>query len=117
MASRKAIDLVGKSSSQMLLLRCHVRPGASKVREGITEITDEAVELCVSAQAQDGKANKAVVEILSETLGIPKSDLQIMQGAKTRDKTISISTVSLRQKQQDKEEDLVARIREMLLAN
>ena len=66
MASRKAIDLVKKASTETLLLRCHVRPGASKVREGVTEITDEAVELCVAAQAQDGKANKAVVEILSE---------------------------------------------------
>lgn len=66
MATRKAIDLVKKSSTETLLLRCHVRPGASKVREGVTEITDDAVELCVAAQAQDGKANKAVVEILSE---------------------------------------------------
>ena len=71
MATRKAIDLVKKSSSsssstETLLLRCHVRPGASKVREGVTAITDDAVELCVAAQAQDGKANRAVVEILSE---------------------------------------------------
>ncbi|RYO88307.1 hypothetical protein DL766_003467 [Monosporascus sp. MC13-8B] len=71
MASRKAIDLVRKSSSETLLLRCHVRPGASKVREGITEVTDGAVELCVSAQAQDGKANKAVVELLSEVSAPP----------------------------------------------
>ncbi len=70
MASRKAIDLVKKKSSETLLLRCHVRPGASKVREGVTEITDEAIELCVAAQAQDGKANKAVVEILSD-VGLP----------------------------------------------
>lgn len=73
MASRKAIDLVKKSSSEILLLRCHVRPGASKVREGITEVTDEAVELCVSAQAQDNKANKAVLEVLSEVGAVSRS--------------------------------------------
>lgn len=54
----------------MVLLRCHVRPGASKVREGVAEVTDEAIEMCVAAQAQDGKANKAVVEILSD-VGAP----------------------------------------------
>ncbi|KAK7753322.1 hypothetical protein SLS62_004612 [Diatrype stigma] len=116
MASRKVIDLVKKSSSEILLLRCHVRPGASKVREGVTDVTDEAVELCVSAPAQDNKANKAVLEVLSEALGIPKSDLQVMQGTKNRDKTIGISTTVFRQKLHLGDEDIVASVRERLLS-
>lgn len=65
MATRKAIEIVKKSSTETLLLRCHVRPGASKIREGVTEVTEEAVQLCVAAQPQDGKSNKAVIEVLS----------------------------------------------------
>jgi uncharacterized protein YggU (UPF0235/DUF167 family) len=67
MTTRVAISLVKqKSSAEILQLRCHVRPGASKVREGVVAITDEVIELCVSAPAQDGKANKAVLQVLSE---------------------------------------------------
>ncbi|EMR64465.1 putative duf167 domain protein [Eutypa lata UCREL1] len=117
MATRKAIEIVKKSSTETLLLRCHVRPGASKIREGVTEVTEEAVQLCVAAQPQDGKSNKAVIEVLSDTLGIPKSDLQIVQGTKNRDKTIGISTMGLRQKQHVGDEELVATIRQKLLGN
>ena len=53
-----------------------------------------------------------------QTLGVPKSDLQIMQGSKSRDKTVGVSTVGLRSrsKQQADDEDLVAKIRELLLS-
>lgn len=49
-----------------MYLRCHVRPGASKVREGITALTDSTIELCVSAVPKDGESNKAVLAVLSE---------------------------------------------------
>lgn len=81
MSARAAISLVKqKSSADILQLRCHVRPGASKAREGVVDITDEVVELCVSAPPQDGKANKAVLEVLSEVsdpLSIPNTRVQI----------------------------------------
>lgn len=61
-----------------------------------------------------------------KTLGVPKSDLQILQGSKSRDKTVSVSATglrSMRSKQQQQQqqaamgdEDLVARIRALLLA-
>lgn len=73
MAARNAITLIQKSKSsspEILQLRCHIRPGASKVREGVATVTDESIELCVAAPPQDGKANKAVIEILSEVSNI-----------------------------------------------
>lgn len=54
-----------KSQSATIQLLCHVKPGASKAREGVTALTEDAVELCVSAQAKDGEANKAVTILLS----------------------------------------------------
>lgn len=55
-----------KSPFGTLYLRCHVKPGAAKAREGVTGLTEDAVELCVSAPPREGEANKAVVKLLSE---------------------------------------------------
>lgn len=55
-----------KKKPATVYLRCHVKPGASKVREGITSLTDDTIELCVSAVARDGESNKAVLSVLSE---------------------------------------------------
>ncbi|WDK13403.1 hypothetical protein CGRA01v4_04684 [Colletotrichum graminicola] len=76
-----------------LYLQCRVKPGASRVREGIVAVTDGGVELCVAAQAREGEANRAVIKLLSELqiLGLPKSDLIISQGLKSRDKTVAVT--------------------------
>ncbi|KAI0388862.1 DUF167-domain-containing protein [Xylariaceae sp. FL0594] len=115
MATRAAISLVKqKASGEFIQMRCHVKPGASKSREGVVGITDEAIELCVSAPAQDGKANKAVIQILGEALGTPKSDLQITHGLKSRDKTISMSLVSFTRGATGETPDVIKAVRERL---
>jgi hypothetical protein len=59
--------LAGKKSPLgTLYLTCHVKPGASKAREGIISVSDDVIELCVSARAREGEANQAVVKLLSE---------------------------------------------------
>lgn len=55
-----------KSPLGSLQLFCHVKPRASKVREGVVAVNDEVIELCVAAPAREGEANKAVVKLLSE---------------------------------------------------
>ncbi|KAI0538586.1 DUF167-domain-containing protein [Xylaria digitata] len=115
MSTRAAISLIKpKSSAEILQLRCHVRPGASKAREGVVAITDGVIELCVSAPPQDGKANKAVLEVLSEALGTPKSDLQITHGLKSRDKTVSVLSASFTQRSRAEMTDIVTFVRERL---
>ncbi|GAW26141.1 putative duf167 domain protein [Rosellinia necatrix] len=115
MTTRVAISLVKqKSSTEILQLRCHVRPGANKSRQGVIAITDETIELCVSAPPQDGKANKAVLEVLSEALGTPKSALQITHGLKSRDKTVSVASNSIKHEQSTKVTDIIESVRERL---
>ncbi|KAI1192548.1 DUF167-domain-containing protein [Nemania serpens] len=115
MSARAAISLVKqKSSPEILQLRCRVRPGASKVREGVVAVTDETIELCVSAQPQDGKANAAVLEVLSKALGIPKSDLRITHGLKSKEKTVSVSTASFMHRHSGDDTDIVKSARERL---
>lgn len=74
MASGGAIRYVAGTKKNPLgtvYLQCHVKPGASKSREGVTALTDDAVEICVSARAREGEANKAVVKVLSEVCTAP----------------------------------------------
>lgn len=68
MASQRLIQYVAGSKNKVpsVYLHCRVKAGASKVREGITGLTADAIELCVSAQARDNEANKAVVVVLSK---------------------------------------------------
>ncbi|KAK4124577.1 hypothetical protein N657DRAFT_571995 [Parathielavia appendiculata] len=78
-----------KSAQNTLYMLCNVKPGASKNREGIASVSKEAVEICVAVQARKGEANKAVMEILSEALDLPRSGLRIVHGLKSRTKTVS----------------------------
>ncbi|KAL2268466.1 hypothetical protein VTJ83DRAFT_3312 [Remersonia thermophila] len=99
-----------KSAKNTLYLHCNVKPGASKNREGIASVGEEAVEICVAAQAREGEANKAVIKVLSEVLDLPKSDLQITHGLKSRTKTVAIVGSWV-----DKgEEECLRRVREYL---
>lgn len=68
MSTSRIIQYVAGSKKKLptVYLHCHVKPGASKVREGIACLTDNAIELCVSAQPRDGESNKAVLMVLSK---------------------------------------------------
>lgn len=71
MATNHFMRYVAGSKNKLptVYLRCRVKPGASKVREGVTSLTDDAVELCVSAAPRDGESNKAVLALLSDVCG------------------------------------------------
>ena len=45
----------------------------------------------VTAPAEDGKANRAVIELLAAEWRLPKSAFEVMRGAAARDKTVSIA--------------------------
>lgn len=69
MTSLQAIRFVASSAKSAFgsaILQCHVKPGASKQREGILAVSDNVVDLCVAAQAREGEANKAVRNLISE---------------------------------------------------
>lgn len=47
----------------------------------------------IHAPAQDGKANKALIEFLSETFDVPKSNIEIVSGVTSSIKRIRIADV------------------------
>jgi uncharacterized protein (TIGR00251 family) len=74
------------------VLSCRVQPNSS--REGIGEITNNALIIRLNSPAVEGKANDALIRFLSKRLGIAKSRISIIQGERNRNKLVSIEGVS-----------------------
>lgn len=69
MASHHFIHYVASSRKNILpivYLQCLIKPHASKVREGVTTLVDEAVHICVTSIPKDGESNRAVLAVLSQ---------------------------------------------------
>jgi len=54
----------------------------------------DIVKIKVTSPPADGKANKAVITLLSKQLNVPKRDIQIVSGEKSRNKKIRIHGIS-----------------------
>jgi uncharacterized protein (TIGR00251 family) len=67
-----------------------VKPKARKPE--IVKISPENYRIAVREPAQNGQANEAVINLLAEHLGIPKSKLKIVRGVSSRHKLIEIRT-------------------------
>ncbi|PHX75526.1 MAG: hypothetical protein CK545_04625 [Actinobacteria bacterium] len=70
-------------------LAIRVKPGASRSEVG--GLVGEELVVDITAQAHNGKANKAAIAALAEALGVGKSRLQIVKGATFRSKVVEIS--------------------------
>jgi uncharacterized protein len=65
-----------------------VQPRAS--RNEVAGFIDGVLKVKIAAPPVEGKANKKLVEFLSECLGVSKSRLNIVKGEKGRNKVIAI---------------------------
>lgn len=65
-----------------------VKPGAA--RDSVEVLEDGSYVVRLRAKPIDGAANKALIELLSKTLGVPKSRISIDRGANARFKKVLI---------------------------
>lgn len=70
-------------------LYVQVKPGASK--NSVELLEDGSYLVRLRAKPVDGAANKALIELLSNTLSVPKSRISIGRGANARFKKVLIS--------------------------
>ncbi len=80
-------------------LRLRVKPGARRTR--LVGPHGGALKLEVQAPPERGKANAAVVKLLSSATGIPKSAIEVTTGHMSQDKSVTIFGIgvdALRQK-------------------
>lgn len=59
-------------------------------QEKIEKIDKNEYKIWVKEPAKDNKANEAVINIISDTLGVRKSSIQITKGLKSKSKLIKI---------------------------
>ena len=64
-----------------------VIPGAKK---NLFRKEASLTKVYLTAPAQEGRANKALVEFLAEHFDLPKANIEIIKGLKSRTKTINI---------------------------
>lgn len=70
-------------------LAVRVTPRAS--RNEVAEVLDDGtIKVRIAAQPADDEANAALLDFMSEILGVPKSRLDIVAGLTGRDKLISV---------------------------
>ena len=82
----------GEQDMDVVRLQIRVRPGARETR--IIGWEEGVLQLSVHAPARDGQANRAVTELVAQTLGVPKSAVTLHRGARGRDKVLLVETMS-----------------------
>ena len=77
------------AAARRLTLWLHVQPRASQSE--IVGRHGDALKVRVAATAADNKANAALIELLSASLGIPRSAIVIRRGATGRRKLVEVT--------------------------
>ena len=76
---------------QTARLKLRVSPGAR--RPGIAGRHGDAWKVRVSAPPEDGRANDAVVRLLAETLGVQRTQVELVSGHASREKMVLLEGV------------------------
>ena len=72
-----------------------MQPKAS--RNQVVGFTGDTLHLRVTAPPVAGKANQAVIALLSDTLGIAKFRVRIIRGRSSREKLVGIASLTTEQ--------------------
>ena len=62
-----------------------------RARRTALETAGEVLKAAVTAPPEDGKANDAVIALLSQEWRVPKSAFAVIKGAAARNKTLSVT--------------------------
>jgi uncharacterized protein (TIGR00251 family) len=69
-----------------------VSPGAAKA--AVVGRHGDAWKVRVAAAPERGRANEAVLELLAETLELPRSSVTLVSGGGSRDKIVALAGIS-----------------------
>lgn len=71
------------------LITCRVHPGAP--RDAIEGVRDDHLMVRLTSPPVEGKANKALVKLMSKLLHVPQGRISILQGEKSRIKVLAVT--------------------------
>lgn len=72
-----------------MLFNIHVIPRASK--NEIIPLGNDSFKVRLTAAPADGKANEALIKLLSDYFDVAKSNIRIVKGERGRNKVVEIS--------------------------
>ena len=90
MSDVTALDV--KSSDSGVRFAVHLQPRSS--RNEIGGVQGSALRIRVTAPPVEGAANAALVELLSEALGVAKRSVTIARGVSSRTKIVEVAGVA-----------------------
>jgi len=82
------MDNCFRITGDFLYINIKVIPGAA--RSGIIEVKDNKLKIRIAAEAEHGKANEELRSFIAKTLGIPKKDITLASGEKSRQKILRL---------------------------
>ena len=77
-----------ESTPAGITISVYVTPRASANR--VLGVHNQAVKIALTAPPAEGAANKALVEFLAKTLGVPKSSVSLVSGETSRHKVVRV---------------------------
>ena len=86
-----------KKDTESIYAEIEARIIPKSSRNEIVSGEDSMVKIKVTSPPVDGKANKAVVDLLSKQCKVTKKDVQIISGEKSRNKKIRINGISTKE--------------------
>ena len=71
-------------------MQIRVRVTTNSRKVVVSRLGEFDFEVRVDARPSEGKANKRLIEILSEYFGVSKSNVRILKGQKSREKIVEV---------------------------
>jgi len=68
----------------------HIRVIPNSRQTQIIEENDTFLKIKLNAPAREGKANKALIELLAKKFGVSKSQVEIIKGLTAKDKVVRL---------------------------
>jgi uncharacterized protein (TIGR00251 family) len=81
-----------RESRDGVFMDIHVQPRAGK--NGLAGIHEGLLKVRLTAPPVEGEANRECIKFFSKLLEIPKSDMEIAKGQKSRHKTILVRNLT-----------------------
>ena len=85
--------MAGRPRRDGALLSVRVQPRARQ--SAVEGWRGEALAVRVTAPPADGRANRAVIDLLADTFDLPASAIALVSGARGRDKLFRVGTLTL----------------------
>lgn len=88
MTQNGEVGLMKDSLDKKATIEIHLQPGAK--RNEVVGFKEGVLYAKVTALPQKGQANRALLELMAQMLGIPKSNVEIVRGQSSRSKVIAV---------------------------